>query len=477
MEDFSCNIPDNTFSGLDNIVLPEGLKDDVISETEFQLMDCFIDSLGISSASEFVTDAVEFSIKQLWLQEFRSIQDPDSEVIHEYLLTWLDILKDVNLREYTRLYNDNSQSYIVINGVSINFHNSLSLNDIWIENMTLLFDEGLLSIQQVYEILEWDEWFQEDENDGFSLWDAIVTFGISPDLERDIRIILERDVWVELDSTEYNNLINMLRYFLYIESSGWYNVANYEWISSAQWYFQYLTRNGRFLREELIWQEWHNAGRWQSDYEETSHVRRVWGNSSFETGLLRIPGTVIESRPDLQNQLALRWLPEYQNIMSLRAEDQIILFLSDLIERPWVNREHIMRMLRWDVEAVEELYRLHHTNTDNETEVRMLFAAQEIYGREIHEYTREWDSVRWIILPWVNMTWFFHSLISELNPNTWLSHDDVMQSLTQIENIRFQAWWTISISRSQEEWYAYIMRHNDRDYMKVSDEWDFIYLY
>lgn len=336
-----------------------------------------------------------------------------------------------------------------------------------------LYNEWGLEIEEVYRILEWEDWFQEGRNDGYSLWDALQEFWFSQWLRRDIDTILGR----ELTQQECLNLNNMLRYFLYVESSGWYNVANYVWASTAKWYFQYLTWDGGYLRENLVAWEWQRAGRWQDWVQETQTVRRIWWNNSYETGLSRIPEWVRSLRPIFVEEIVKRENPSIQDPRVLSVEEQIILFLSDLRERPgaW---ELIPRMLSGEIEAVEELYRLHHTAPDRATELRMLLAKRDIYNVEIEVFT-SFDNgarVEWLVLPEVNITEFFYNLIHNFNSGSRLSQDDIMQQLTLLWRVSFNAWAIIQISRSSEEGIAYILHLNGRDYMKVDNDGNFIYL-
>ncbi len=343
------------------------------------------------------------------------------------------------------------------------------IDDVSYDRVLEWYYQWAYSHSDVMSYFEWDSWFQRDKNNGYSYWDALRDVGFSDSLQEDINTIF----WRELSQTEVQNLLNMTRYVLYIESSWWYNVANYEWVSTAKWYFQYLTWNWVYLREIMQDGNWTQWGDWSWEHNESATVRRVWWTNSYETALTQIPES-IQMRNEFQTEIEKRWNQEIQDPRALSAENQTILFLSDLRERPWAE-SHITKMFQWDIEAVEELYRLHHTDTDASTELLMLLAGRDIYGKEIEVYTGTPGSeVQGLILPGTGQAEFFMNLIKIFNPNTSLSQSDVMNSLMKLWDISFPAGWRVGISRTTEEGIAYNLTLNGNDYLKIDNQWEFI---
>lgn len=397
--------------------------------------------------------------------EFYKLDNPDAFALyaqqnsHLVLFSWREI--DISL-----LVSDITPQNNTIPDMPIEVEQDDVLSP---EVVLQWFKERIYTRDQVIEILEWEEGFQEDKNNWYSLSNALDQFWFWDNLQADINTIF----WRELTQHETKHLLDMVQYFLYVESSGWYNVSNYEWISTAKWYFQYLSWNWKNLREvnqDGTWVQWWD---WTSQHIESDQVRKVWGTNSYETALSYIPEEITLDRVVFQSEIDKRWNQNIQDPRLLSSDEQIILFLSDLGERPWAD-SHIEDMFQGDTIAVEELYRLHHTNTDEATEFRMLLAGRDVYEIEIKTYQRTWDSVEGLILPWINMTHFFTQLIQEFNPNTSLSSLDIMKSLDRLWNITFQSWSRVNIKRSTQDGIAYILELNDESYLHVLDDGSFI---
>jgi hypothetical protein len=261
---------------------------------------------------------------------------------------------------------------------------------LWPREIEGFYNEWMLSHEQAWWFLEWEEGFQEDKNDAFSLSDALSTLWFSHTLLARINILF----WRELNEQELENLNLMIRFFLFIESngrnistSGWYNVENYAWASSAEWYFQYLTQNGWWLRQtrDVRWWSnapWNTSGSWWNWHAEVDtwniRVRRFWWYNSYERALNSIPNEIVAGSQVFQWEREKIWNPDAQNPMSLSADDQIILFLSDLCNRRW-GRECFEDIIWGDRNAIVRLYvEEHHTNVDEATMALVTLAGQRV---------------------------------------------------------------------------------------------------
>jgi hypothetical protein len=142
--------------------------------------------------------------------------------------------------------------------------------------------------------------------------------------------------------------------FLHIESS-WRNISNVWWVSSAEWYFQFLTDNGKY------------------------NEKKEWLNSSFQTWLTRTRRKYINemnnevefnSRFWKENKLSA----DKQDPKNLSAENQTILFLSDITAK-WrsiwkVDIWEFMKLIFTESNswALWRIYKvLHHTDPDVKT--------------------------------------------------------------------------------------------------------------
>lgn len=442
-----------------NISSDSDMLDDIIYSEVFRVMYTWV------LESQFSLDSMSFedsTIFQILYDSVKRFENEYPEEYQEYSQIWEYIIRFWEIRIDVR-------NYISVQP-KVKQEDIDEVADISLDVLLWWFREGIYTREDVMDVLEWEEWFQENKNNWFSFSDALESFWLWEDLKRDINVIL----WRELNQTEERNLIDMMRYFLYVESSTGYNVSNYEWVSTAKWYYQYLTWNGKFKREVMEGGRWVRVGDWWANHQESESVRRVWGTNSYETALWHIPSIIIERRNVFSSEIEEIWNPQLQDPRELSADEQTILFLSDLINRPWAS-SHIPNMLEWDIEAVESLYRLHHTAPDDATELRMLLAARDIYGVEIEVYQSSEKWVVGIVLPGVNITSFFSGLIREINPNTGLSRAEIMSWLESLWNIPFQAGSKIEITRSQEDGVAYILRLNWNNYMQINADKSFVY--
>lgn len=121
----SCDIPDNVFSGLD-ITIPEELKSSVVSKTQAELSDCFIESLDLQSGSQEYLVFVKKILLNIWARWAYSKVVFDEAFTQKLITLTIEHFKDSNPAEYNRLKSNPQDSYIIINGVVINFHNKLT---------------------------------------------------------------------------------------------------------------------------------------------------------------------------------------------------------------------------------------------------------------------------------------------------------------------------------------------------------------
>lgn len=413
METPSCNLPDNRFSGLD-IQLPEELLSEVQDDTRMYLQDCFIESLNIRWGLDSFVNVFKEIVQWFWNQEFYLLSGLDWDYVRDLIFQAVSIFRESNRVEYEKLRLDNGLSFLIVNQMSINFNSMLIPYDnydleilaeliswatVWIdeyewrvdpETVLKLVENGILSRDEAWNFLEWKEWFQENRNNWYSLADGLTDLWFSQELLSRIDIIF----WRELNNQELNNLNLMIRFFLFIESNwlqysdtGGYNVANYAWVSSAEWYFQYLTQNGWWLRQvrDIRWGDsapWVSHGEWRTGNVEITtwniRSRKFWWSNSYETALERIPDEIINSSEVFQWELEKIQQPDLQSPMKLSADDQITLFLSDLCNRSWWL-SCLEDILSWNLISMIHLYvRKHHTDVDGRTMNLVTQAGQKI---------------------------------------------------------------------------------------------------
>lgn len=179
--------------------------------------------------------------------------------------------------------------------------------------------------------------------------------------------------------------MKLINFFLSVESSGGYNVANYAWDSSANGYLQYLVGNGYMWMEEL--DDIGNAKQ-VVRYSPTTHGKLWFGwskktkdipsrrvsrqKSSYDAALIATAQNkaIWEMYPNLEKEYKNIWNPKKQNILGLWSEEQIVIFLSDILEKK--NQTYFHSLLKSAIvdgssEAAKKLYDAHHTNTHNDT--------------------------------------------------------------------------------------------------------------
>jgi hypothetical protein len=212
-------------------------------------------------------------------------------------------------------------------------------------------------------ILEWEKWFVRGT---MKMNQFIDIFGLPSDLIEGMEVI----VWEELNAEQEENFARMLKYFLRIESEWGYNVANYAWASSAQWYLQTLKKNAKYkvasTGKFAWWKPW-----------IVRKPGRNWKWSSFDTRLRKLPSAVKKKFKWLSQQYALIGNPWSQSVKSLSVTEQILLNFWHIFDRDEV---HFKKALNGNVQSVEHLYsKIHHTKVDNNTKNLMVVARKEIY--------------------------------------------------------------------------------------------------
>ncbi len=371
----SCNIPDNTFTHLD-IQLPSELKEWVLDETKSELLNCFIESLDISSWSEIFTEIFKEILHDYTKQEFKELDVVDSEYIRYIIWQTLSRLKDDFPIEYNNLRRDVSQSYVVIRGVSINFHSDFT----YYAPQSSLRPKSKPIINNWNNEPEW--WFQKwlDMN----LSQFIKERWLSPYIIESISKI----IWRKIDTKETENISLLIRYILEAETWWGYNRPHDTWFPWSGWYFEYQKNDGVDAKEVYNFNtgRFESAWRWSSSDREIKiikwwnkrWIRRVWNDSSYDMALKRIPEDVLKSDPDLMQEYNNIGHPEKQDMSQLSAEQQIIVLLSDLYGDPRWTR-YFNKILEGDVQAISNLYKyIHHGDVSNEETQKLITRLNSI---------------------------------------------------------------------------------------------------
>jgi len=221
----------------------------------------------------------------------------------------------------------------------MNFEWHLSL-----QNVQELFWEWVISRDDAFRVLEGEEWFQEDKNPvidsdtgrerWYNLSDALVEFGFSENFLISMREI----TWRDMDEKYQERLLLMTRFFLRIESRWWYNITHDTWASSAEWYLQYVHKNGRLRidrneENQVIWYEWltNSFETWLRKLPDQLLVRHEWLGEAVQESWVHLRMLEWESIDAfelraIQNQ-------NNQSPISLSAEEQLLLTFNDLYSR------------------------------------------------------------------------------------------------------------------------------------------------
>ena len=182
----SYDIPDNTFSGL-NIQLPLELKQWVINETHNELLECsidiFIESLWINWWNDVFTSMFHDNLRSHLINKWKLDSKLDSANIQKTLRDTITEIESVGWLEFVNLKENISQSYIVINWVSLNysrlFTNYASNSILRPKSREEIENSQVKSLDEY----EPEGWFQRDEKWGwFNLSDLIKEVWISENL-------------------------------------------------------------------------------------------------------------------------------------------------------------------------------------------------------------------------------------------------------------------------------------------------------
>lgn len=228
-------------------------------------------------------------------------------------------------------------------------------------------------VDHIYVSLEWDQWFQQESNNGMTLNDALDIYWFNEYVRQWFAILFGR----ELSPSELENIKLLIQFTTAVESQYGYNIVR-DIPELPSWYFQYQTRDGYALKEiyDFSTQTFQAAWAWQeSDREvydvsgnDRRWVRRVRWDSSYDMALRSLPEEIRGNNPRFLNDYENIWNPENQNFMALNSWEQILLFISDCLSAPW-GENYFNRILSWDREAIVDMYvSTHNTNENNGTQ-------------------------------------------------------------------------------------------------------------
>lgn len=375
----SCSIPENTLNGL-QIELPSEIREWVISETREHLIDCFIESLEISSPMI----AFENIFRQRMQNHLRNSNN---------LVEWLniDIIQDIVYHSVQEFYRNHMRgmrldpqvSYIVVNWVVMNFSNISDDNIYPVRPESR--PENLRN--NLFWNLEWDQWFQSDTNWGMTLSQAYEQYGFPEDLQRWLWLLFQTYFWdiYELPSWYDTQINKLVRFVIGIESFGWYNIVLNDRVRTS-WYYQFQVEDWDYWREvyNFSTRRFENWWRWrETDREvrtESEWIRRIYRLWSYEQALNSIPENIIWEFPWLEEQIrhvwnnTQRWNIERLDPASLSSTEQTLLFITNLYSKGgWSSQELFRRILHWDDEAIIELYRtIHHWDRSRRDTLRVV---------------------------------------------------------------------------------------------------------
>ncbi len=392
-----CNIPSNTFSWLD-IQLPQELKNEVIQETHNELIECsvdsFIEGLGITGWNDVFTSIFRDTLRRNLIEEWKLYSKLDEAYIYKTIWDSLTEFEWNGWLEYDNLKQDISQSYIVINWVSINF-NELFLNyaprEVWRPVSRAEIQNNIIPS---WDWLEPEGWFQRDENSEWkNLSDLIEEVWLWRDF---IMFFLYELKFMELDSQQLKDVGLLVRYIAEAESWGWYNRSHDDWFPGSGWYFEYQKNDWKKWWERLNSEEKYESLESEPDVKDNK-VREVWLQSSYDQALKRLPESTRKSDEKLQQEFDNIWNPEKQDMASLSAVQQIKILLSDLYFSP-NGKELFEKLFSWDKTAIIDIYtQLHHTDFSNQDTARLVMRLNKellwIYPRPVSRPDNLWNDV------------------------------------------------------------------------------------
>ncbi|MCH8518248.1 hypothetical protein LAT59_00585 [Candidatus Gracilibacteria bacterium] len=354
----------------DGINIPRSLRESIVSETQNELLDCFIDNLHIQHDNSDFIHYIKNQLKALLQNEGRYYNSLDSEFLRDRIYeTLFSLYESEDISENKTFYEiffNNNQQYIVIGGISLNFGNIISENfKISHEDYIRAYKLGIIERQVVWDFLEGEDGFLPNLNNGYTLGMAIEELGFHSDVIDSVYILFGR----ELTDDEWNNLALMIGVTLQLETSGGWNIRHNTGASTADGYFQYLTGNGRLVDEIRILgrgdnEPWNNAI--THDCPEGSEcIRRSrWHTNSYETALRSIGRyeDILATFPVFRDEIGkIEIDTEAQVVSNLSANEQIILFLADMTRNGRVQQ--ILNFLEYPTkENFLIIYQLHHSD-------------------------------------------------------------------------------------------------------------------
>ncbi len=362
--------PENTFRALD-VELPAELTQEIHEETRNQLIDCFIETLHID------TPLVAF--KEIFIAKLRGIlqddplllSDTNGAVFQEFVYQ----AAQEYLNNNPTFVLDPEQSYIVINNYAINFSRIWQTSDSWISSSPRpQARPEKLSLSH----MEGENGFQREVNNGLTLSNALELGGFSPYIEDSLNQIF----WKTLTEYELSQILLSIRFTTGIETYGWYNIVNENSENEPEWYFQYQKNDGVWKKEIYNFQneQFESSGNWEDDDIEVKDLngeskwwtRRVWWYSSYDIALMSIPENIRNMSPNFLREYENISQPENQSPISLSAEEQIILFISDSYQKPG-GAQFFERVFLWDTQAIAEMYaHNHHRDTSDRSTAQLV---------------------------------------------------------------------------------------------------------
>ncbi len=274
------------------------------------------------------------------------------------------------IKYYELLFDETKLEQSIIASISWKANNeeiniiseNLSININWLTQLNLInyyISQNFLTHDDIFIFHENNDistglllkYLEQDKN--FNLLEYLENYPL-PEKIKDLGLKYARNT-LKLSQDEISDseiLANMHTFiitFLHIESSG-RNIANVAWVSSAKWYYQFLTAN------------WKNDEKWN----------RL--GSSFQTAVKRTKRNL-----DSNEFSHLFWdinvhKPTNIDPRDLSAEAQTILFFNDIIEN-WkkINNNSVdefmkLILMESNTWALWKIYKvLHHTNPDKAT--------------------------------------------------------------------------------------------------------------
>lgn len=372
------------------IALPESIRENNIQETRIELLNLFIDSLGIDYIDEEFSQQIAYWLQNRLRSEVSFLTHIDSGLIRDVIALQIsELSQSINIQDrelFYKMYFLWEYQYVVISWIAINFSDILkSLFTLSHHNYLESYHLWVIDREQTWEFLEGDTWFHPDINSWLTLSQALEELGFSPPLREWINILF----WRELDSNEIENLLLIIKITLALESSWWWNIRHNTWASTADWYFQYLTGNWRLVEEiRVLWrwdnEPWRTAANNPCPENAECRTRSYWHTNSYETALQALLRNeeILQLFPRFNNEIRkIEADVESQIVSELSTDEQIILFLWDML-RNWRNTIIEDFLKEPTKENFIRIYRLHHTDISDEQTARIMRERLPIFFDE-----------------------------------------------------------------------------------------------